>query len=172
MNLSQNLEVKVRVDDLQAIRREVIKLPPRDTKRLHQIDTYFRCETGRLKLREINDTRGELIWYDRPDEAEAKVSRYHIVHVDNPHALKLALDAALGTRGVVRKRREVHLWHNVRIHLDEVDDLGDYVEFEAVLGEGGDAEVSASRLSELTRRLALAGEEHVAVGYADLLGLR
>ena len=48
-------------------------------------------------------------------------------------ALKTALVAALGIRGVVHKRREIYLWHNVRIHLDEVAGLGALVEFEAVL---------------------------------------
>jgi len=34
----------------------------------------------------------------------------------------------------VSKRREIYLWHNVRIHLDAVTGLGSFVEFEAVLG--------------------------------------
>ena len=42
--------------------------------------------------------------------------------------LTVRLAEALGVRSVVRKRREIYLYHNVRIHLDEVCDLGRFLE--------------------------------------------
>ena len=83
--------------------------------------------------------------------------------------LAAALTAALGVRGQVRKRRAVHHWHNVRIHLDEVEGLGTFLEFEAVLSAGEDERASEERLRRLDE--ALRPGPDVAVGYADLLGL-
>ncbi|MGK3856667.1 class IV adenylate cyclase, partial [Enterococcus faecium] len=82
---------------------------------------------GRLKLREIDGQAAVLIWYDRPDHDAARLSKYHLVPVADPAALKAALTDALGVRGEVRKRREIYLWHNVRIHLDEVAGLGSFL---------------------------------------------
>src|SRR5919202_66755 len=87
---------------------------------------------GRLKMREQEPGGAELIAYERPDAAQASESRYRIAPVADPHALREALDAALGTTVVVDKRRHLLLWDGVRIHLDRVDGLGDFVELEGV----------------------------------------
>ena len=47
-------------------------------------------------------------------------------------ALRAALDDAYGTLVTVTKRRHLLLWEGVRIHLDEVEGLGSYLELEAV----------------------------------------
>ena len=108
--------------------------PPSGWATQHQIDTYFHCRHGRLKLRQIDGLRAELVWYARPDEEGPKPSDYQLVPLQNPETLKAALAAALGVRAVVEKRREIFLYHSVRIHLDDVVGLGHFIEFEAVLG--------------------------------------
>jgi predicted adenylyl cyclase CyaB len=85
--------------------------------------------------------------------------------------LKAALRAALGIRGEVRKRREILLWHNIRIHLDEVIKLGTFVEFEAVLSPSDDEPNAMARLQQLCTALAIQPTDHLAPSYADLLGL-
>ena len=74
-----------------------------------------------MKLREIEGQPAQLIWYVRPDEQAPKASDYLVVPVADAPLLKSALTAAFGVGGVVDKRREIFLWHNVRIHLDEVE---------------------------------------------------
>jgi predicted adenylyl cyclase CyaB len=136
-----------------------------------QTDTYFRVPHGRLKLREIEGQQAELIWYDRPDHGAARTSTYRRVPVPDPAGLKAALAAALGVRGEVRKRREITLWHNVRIHLDDVAGLGTFVEFEAVLSPADDEATAHVRLEELSWGLGIRPGDHLAASYADLLGL-
>jgi predicted adenylyl cyclase CyaB len=136
-----------------------------------QTDTFFPVPHGRLKLREIDAQPAVLIWYERPNQSEARLSSYHLVPVSDPAGLKTALTEALGVRGVVRKQREIFLWHNVRIHLDDVADLGTFIEFEAVLSDSDDAAVAHERLDYLCRLLNVHAADHVAVAYADLLGL-
>lgn len=169
-----NLEMKARYADLEEARRRLAGWSVRERFTMTQLDTYFRAANGRLKLREIereDERSAELIWYQRPDAAAAKTSTYQVVPVAEPIALKQALSAAMGERGVVHKTREVLLWENVRIHLDEVAELGTFIEFEAVLGPDDGETVSARRLEELEDVLGIEASSQVAVGYADLLGI-
>jgi adenylate cyclase, class 2 len=133
-----------------------------------QIDTYFASHHGRLKLREIVGVRAELIWYRRSDEARSRQSDYYVVPAPDPQKLKEALTAALGIRRQVRKRRRVLLWHNVRIHLDDVEGLGTFVEFEAVISASDDEATGHARLAELCRIMAISQGDCLASSYVDL----
>jgi len=135
-----------------------------------QTDTYFRVPAGRLKLRVIEGKPAVLIGYHRPDEPGVRGSDYYLVPVPDPELLLLALRAALGVRGTVRKQRDIWHWHNVRIHLDEVDKLGRFLELEAVLTAEADEGISRQRLQHLKQTLGMSPEE-IAGSYADLLGL-
>src|SRR5438046_3449290 len=104
MTPRRNLEHKFRCDDLAAVRAALPALAPRAAGVQVQTDTFFRARAGRLKLREIEGQPAVLIWYDRTDAAAAKLSTYHLVPVGDAALLRTALTAALGVRGVVRKR--------------------------------------------------------------------
>jgi len=170
-SLRHNLEIKARLADLDQARTRLQSLPLQAGGVQLQTDTYFQVHQGRLKLREIAGQPAVLIQYARPDAAAARVSCYYLVPVPEPALLKAALTAALGVRGVVCKRREIHFWHNVRIHLDEVDGLGSFVEFEAVLAAEDQLAAAQESLDQLCRLLALDPVAHLAPSYADLLHL-
>jgi predicted adenylyl cyclase CyaB len=89
--------------------------------------------------------------------------------VPDGDVLKAALAAALGTRGVVRKRREIYFWHNVRIHLDEVIGLGTFLELEAVLAPEDDENLAQERLDHLCEKLGIAENDLLGQSNADLL---
>ena len=139
---------------------------------LVQRDTYFHAVQGRLKLREEPGTMAELISYARADRTEARISSYRVVPVTDPDGLVHALADALGVRAVVEKERRLLLYENVRIHLDRVAGLGDFVELEAVVtGPGGPA-AEQGKVDELRRALDITDDRLVARGYADLLERR
>ncbi len=165
----RNLELKARHADLPAARTAALSLGARPAGIELQTDTYFHVPHGRLKLRVIDGQSAVLIWYERPDRATARLSAYHLVPVPDPTALTAALGGALRVRGEVKKRREILLWHNVRIHLDEVAGLGTFVEFEAVLGVEEEERTAAGRLEELCGALGIMHADQVAPAYADLL---
>jgi predicted adenylyl cyclase CyaB len=167
----QNLELKARCPDLEAARASVCHIGARVAGIEIQTDTFFRVPSGRLKLREIEGQPTALIWYDRPDELSARMSRYYLNSVPDAEKMKATLTAALGVRGVVHKCRAIYLWHNVRIHLDEVRDLGTFMEFEAVLGPGDELATARARLGHLCQVLGIVPADHLAIAYADLLGL-
>ena len=102
----RNIELKARLNDLPAARRVADALATQQLGIQDQIDTYFRCTNGRLKLRQIGGQTAQLIWYVRPSDPRPKASDYHIVAVPQPDALIAALRAAMGIVNVVRKRHE------------------------------------------------------------------
>lgn len=167
----RNVEIKARCADLAAARAIAGELCGDTGSVEHQCDTYFHVPHGRLKLREIEGQPAVLIGYSRPDQASARTSCYHLVPVADPALLKAALADTLGIRGAVRKRREIFLWKNVRIHLDAVESLGNFIEFEAVLA-AGDSETDADRVLEALRvRFGLDLAQFLGPSYSDLLGL-
>ena len=172
---ARNIELKCRCGDLSAARAAALSLSPRDGGTVRQVDTYFPVPHGRLKLREIVGggpiaSRSELIWYDRADAAQSRRSDYRLTPVSHPADLRAALAAALGVRGEVRKTRHLLLWHNVRIHLDAVDGLGSFVEFEAVMSPGETEADGHRRLDDLCRAMSVPPADYLTGSYSDLLG--
>lgn len=166
--MSRNIELKARLRSLDEARRVCGELASWHAAE-HQIDTYFVCRHGRLKLRERTGQPAQLVRYARPNGAEPRASDYDLVPVDHAAALKQALAAALGVLVIVEKDREIYLHKNVRIHLDCVDRLGDFFEFEAVLAAGDDEPAAARLVEELAAHLDVAVEDRVAGSYSDLL---
>jgi adenylate cyclase class 2 len=97
------------------------------------------------------------------------VSNYHLVPVLDPDATAAALADALGVRAVVEKARRLLLWRNVRIHLDTVAHLGNFVELEAVSDTPGGLVAEEAKITELRAALDIIDDRLVARGYADLL---
>lgn len=165
-----NLELKATDPDPAATAQRCAQLGAEDRGVLVQRDTYFAARTGRLKLREHGGGTAELIAYRRADATEPEESGYVLAQAADPQALEEALDAALGTVVVVSKRRRLFLWEHVRIHLDEVEGLGSFVELEALIGPGANTTEGASeQLDRLRSELAIDDDALVAVGYSDLL---
>ena len=165
----RNVELKARDPHPERSLERARALGAEDRGELRQRDTYFAAGRGRLKLREQEPGGAELIAYERADAAEARESRYRIAAVADPAALRDALDAALGTDVVVDKRRRLLLWEGVRIHLDRVDGLGDFVELEGVADAASDLAREGALVDRLRAELAIADDAIEATGYADLL---
>ena len=167
--MPRNVEIKARVTDADALRRAADALSDGPAELLEQRDTFFAVPRGRLKLRELASERCELIAYDRPDEPGAKLSEYHLIRSSDPVAFLDVLSAALPVRGVVAKRRWLYLVGQTRIHVDEVEGLGTFMELEVVL-DGGQPIEEGHRIAErLMEELGVAGAERIRCAYIDLL---
>jgi len=161
--------LKARLADMEAARKVARALATKQLGAQHQVDTYFHCRRGRLKIRQIDGLSAQVVWYARPNEPGPKPSDYVLVPISNPETLKAALTAALGVRCVVEKRREVFLRGNVRIHLDEVAGLGSFLEFEAVLGPEVDDAEGQSQVDHLAEQFSLDRGSLVPGSYADMV---
>lgn len=136
---------------------------------LRQEDTFFACDEGRLKLRRFSDGSGELIFYQRPDSTGPAESRFSKTPVDEPITMLTVLGDALGIVGEVRKRRELYLVGQTRIHLDEVEDLGTFVELEVVLTDDQTAADGEATAHRLMADLGIGEDDLIDVAYVDLL---
>jgi homotetrameric cytidine deaminase len=165
----RNVELKARDPDPARTLALALEAGAEDLGEIAQRDTYFSGARERLKLREQEPGESELIAYGRPNETQARVSEYRRVPVSDAGALREALDASLGTVVVVDKRRRLLLWEGVRIHLDEVDGLGSFLELEAVAPEGSDLSAERDKVERLRGELGVDDGNLVATGYSDLL---
>jgi predicted adenylyl cyclase CyaB len=170
--MATNLEIKARIRDFDKVRGLVEQLSDRPCEMIQQEDTFFYTSNGRLKLRTLAPDRGELIYYKRENSSGPRQSHYLKSTTTNPNSLKAVLSAALGVRGVVRKQRLLYKVGNTRIHLDEVNGLGSFLELEVVLSPGQTTEQGEATASELMMKLGIQKADLVDVAYIDLLESR
>jgi adenylate cyclase class 2 len=163
----RNVEIKAVDDDPARTLERALALGASDEGVLAQRDTYFAVPAGRLKLREQEPGGDELIAYERPDAAAVRVSAYRLVPVAHARELRAALEATTGIRVVVAKRRRLLLWETVRIHLDEVEGLGSFVELEAVVDAGSDPARERELIADVRAALEIGDAALLEGSYAD-----
>lgn len=164
-----NIEIKARARDFEQIRSRAEQLSDTPVEIIPQEDIFFNVEKGRLKLRIQAPDQSQLIYYTRPDQEGPKRSDYHISRSPDPQNLKRVLELAYGVRGVVRKTRYLYLAGQTRIHLDDVQNLGQFMELEVVLEEG-QSDAEGQRIAEeLMSALGVARTDLIDGAYMDLL---
>jgi predicted adenylyl cyclase CyaB len=164
-----NIEIKARVRDLAAMQQRAEALSDAPVVVIPQEDIFYNVPGGRLKLRVLSPNRAQLIYYTRLDAAGPKRSDYQIYATSDPEGLKKVLALALGVRSVVRKRRFLYLAGQTRIHLDEVDGLGEFIELEVVLRPGQTDAEGQAIAAELMAKLGVEQADLIEGAYVDLL---
>jgi len=164
-----NIEIKARVTDFDSLKQAAEWLSDTPCQVIPQVDTFFNCSHGRIKLRELSPQCGQLVYYLRQDIVGPKHSEYKIFETDDPAALKLILSQAFGVRGVVSKVRYLYLVGQARIHLDDVLGLGKFMELEVVL-QPGQTDVEGQAIAEnLMKRLGIKDKDLIDSAYMDLM---
>ncbi|CAN5649377.1 hypothetical protein BH10BAC5_BH10BAC5_03440 [soil metagenome] len=97
----------------------------------NQTDTYFNCKNGRLKLRE-GTIENSLIHYNRADLEGPKRSDVKLIKIREASEMKSILSETNGILKTVIKRRKIFFIRNVKFHIDEIENLGSFVEIEAI----------------------------------------
>jgi predicted adenylyl cyclase CyaB len=167
--MRRNIEIKARVEELESVRARVEKMADEGPSTLHQEDTFFNSPGGRLKLRLSPGRPAELIYYERSDASTPSESRYLIYEAPDGEVLRGILGTALGDRAVVKKRRTLFMVGQTRVHLDEVEHLGAFVELEVVLRDDQSSEDGEEVASSLMQNLGITADQLVAEAYVDLL---
>ena len=169
----QNIEIKARLDDSSRVERQLEALGARRMWRRWQQDTFYKVpQLGAmpswLKLREAEDSPPEVIGYCRaPPHGGPHASDYEIIIVKEAEAWKRLFGRVLPDDKVVKKTRTLWLYENTRIHLDSVDDLGEFIELETVVnGPPDSARAETLRIMEI---LHLDESDCIQGAYRDLL---
>jgi predicted adenylyl cyclase CyaB len=164
-----NIEIKARITDREATIKLVERISDSKPVSFYQEDTFFFSLKGRLKLRVFADSSGELIYYERPDTSKPGLSEYQRIEVADPAYIKECFSKILGIRGTICKQRTLYTVGKTRIHLDKVDDLGDFLELEVVLGPDVTVEKGKEIAEDLMNRLEIDPRNLVSCAYIDLL---
>jgi adenylate cyclase class 2 len=163
----QNIEFKSELRDIEAARAQCRSLGAERIGVLEQTDQYFRLTDGRLKRREAPGEPIEWIYYHRPQHVRPRMCNYSILTEEQAH--RRWGTASLKTWIIVRKSRELWMLDNVRIHLDEVAELGRFLEFEAIVSQEHDVKACHEAIDRLRDAFRPVLGEPIGVGYVDLL---
>ena len=167
--MSRNIEIKARIEGADAWVAKIALFADEGPIDIAQDDTFFRCDTARLKLRAFSGGAGELIYYRRADEYGPKESFYLRSPTSAPDSLRECLTLAYGRVGRVRKHRKLFMVGRIRVHLDEVESLGHFLELEVVLANDEPAEVGVREARELMEKLDIEPHQLINGAYVDLL---
>ncbi|TRY64374.1 hypothetical protein TCAL_07940 [Tigriopus californicus] len=167
--MPRNVEIKARVSNLDAVRLRAAQLSNFPEKLIRQRDTFFQCDSGRLKLRFLEGEESQLIFYQRDDQEGPKLSNYHWADIGKPEVLENVLGLAYGVKGTVIKTRYLYLVGQTRVHCDQVEGLGDFAELEVVLRDDQTPEEGEVIAHELMAELGIFKEDVQSCAYMDLI---
>lgn len=167
--MARNIEIKAHANNFKRQLDAGAALSDHPLTTLLQEDTFFNVPSGRLKLRESPDSPAMLIFYNRINTQGPKLSDYHITETDDVAGLKSVLTKAYGVRAVVKKERSLYMSGRTRLHFDQVENLGQFIELEVVLSDNHSLEDGEAEAQDLMSRLNIKASDLVDVAYVDLL---
>lgn len=165
------VELKAKVDDLDVVRKKLILLGTKYIGTFRQIDVYFEVPEGKLKLREVEGSnKAELIYYKRENIAGPKKDDVFILKVQEPEVFKNTLKRLLKINAIVEKIREIYQYQGTQIHLDKVEKLGNFVEFERKTSANAQTiKKNQQILEKLMEKLGIKPKNLEKLSYSDLI---
>lgn len=164
-----NIEFKAKCNNILEAEQKLLQLLPKFIGEDHQIDTYFNVTNGRLKLREGN-IENSLIYYERANTKDVKQSNVILYNHTPNQQLKDLLTTVHGVKVVVDKKRKIYFIDNVKFHFDTVENLGTFIEVEAIDTDGT---IPVEKLQEQCNFYAqffnISSYDYIAYSYSDLL---
>lgn len=134
-----------------------------------QVDTYFKVKEGRLKLREGN-IENSLIFYKRKNQDGPKNSHVELVKLEKQSGIKDLLTKSNGVLTKVQKERKIFFAENVKIHLDKVEELGSFLEIEAIDESGKlEKEELENQCKNFMEKFGVKEKDLVSCSYSDLI---
>mgnify|MGYP001564535197 CR=1 FL=1 len=166
----KNIELKIFLDDFKDINFILKKIGAKYKGKFHQVDVYYWCKGGRLKLRKIDGQNFELIFYKRSDSNHSRLSDYQIFSIPKKRIkpIKSILNKVYGEKNIVRKERSLWIYKHTRIHFDNVVKLGKFLELETVM-EKINFKQAMKEYDKIVKMLNLSKYKIYNKSYSDLL---
>src|SRR5690348_9216859 len=125
----RNVEIKVASSKEEHLRLlKYAKDHGREVTSVFQLDTYYKCTPGnRLKIRKFDVDEAEIIYYERSDASEPRLSSYEktrVIGSDNVRSLETTFEKVHERTVRVENHRSFFIVYGTRVHLDEIDALG------------------------------------------------
>ena len=166
----ENIELKGKIESLEHARKVCEQIGAEfEWQRLQQ-DIYYAIGDERLKLRIADNEPRYLVHYLRPSTESARKCESRILRLENCcHSdARSFFNTALKPCAQVVKTRQLFMWQGVRIHLDSVKGLGDFIEFEHPIGKYTREEAKARTLS-LVALFGIRESDIVLGSYSDMV---
>ena len=168
--MRQNYEIKAKMFNYDVAKWKAMAFIKKFENKHHDVqqqkDVYFKIRGKRLKLRIINKESGNLILYKRDEKSVRRISKYLLADTNNPEELEQILKNFFEVLVVVDKKREIFIADNIRIHLDKVKGLGNFIEFEVIYNSFNSAK---KIMDDLIEYFELAESGFIKGSYSDLL---
>ncbi|CAJ0607910.1 unnamed protein product [Cylicocyclus nassatus] len=168
-NMRQSIVLKARVYDMEQAENAIFDLTESLGTFFVQEDVYFNVPKGNLKLRIMHPNRcGQLIYNSLSKKSGHKLSESQVTEVEDVYSIRATLNAALGERGTITKKRRVFTMDDVRIYLDDVDQIGHFIDIAVPLSSSQPDECYA-RAKEIRERLKIQEDALVPAAYLDMM---
>ncbi|XP_055387180.1 uncharacterized protein LOC129615824 [Condylostylus longicornis] len=169
----RNVEIKAKIGSDEEFQKRIDiakNLTSSIGELIIQRDVFFKSQSGRLKLRYLQPpSKSQLLYYDRPDLEGPKLSQYDKIEVDEPEKLEKILATTNGIIGIVKKERLLFMHQTTRIHLDKVEGLGNYLEFEVGLSVEQTVEEGQKIAKEMMETFQINEKDLIVGAYLDKL---
>ena len=162
----QSLDMKAELRDPAIARAICEKLGAAHAERVEQTDEYYRIPDARLKKRTTNEGV-EYIFYTRVDRAGTRLNQFTIYDEQAGRDRFGSISPPVVT--TVRKVRDVYQYRNGRIHLDDVEGLGTFIEFEALITPERDVVTAHKTLDDLWKHFRPVMGEVISASYSELV---
>ena len=160
-----NLEIKIQLDSHESALTVIKQLPAIFVKDINQKDIYYKMQGSLLKLR-VEDEGDCLIKYNRDEINPDRFSDYDVVYIKSSGSEKV-FNSIFTIEATVIKKRSLYLYDNTRIHLDTVQGLGTFMEFETLVLNGMDD--AKERFSFLIKKFGIDTTKQIKCSYRDLI---
>jgi adenylate cyclase len=167
--MSRNIETKAPINNMKICFDIAQSLSSSAPELIEQEDYFFNCENGRLKLRIFSADKGELIFYNRENCSAPKTSEYFTSVTNEPSKLLQVLKNSYGIRGIVKKTRTLFLIGRSRVHIDQVESLGNFLEFEVILSGVEDTNDGKREAYRLMNLFGIEKDSLIDCAYIDLI---
>ena len=174
--MGMEVEVKAYAEDLKEVEARIREMGAELTWEGEQVDTYYNhperdfAKTDEA-LRIRNEKSDSFLTYKGPKVDELSKTREEIqFSIENAEAAgKVLVKLGFSTAGIVKKYRKKFKLQDLKISLDRVDGLGDFVEVEALDTNRSEHEVSKTRDRIIAIMDELGLEKRERTSYLELL---
>ena len=167
--MSSNIEFKAKLNNRNLAENIIAKYSQASPEILKQQDIFYNFKPGRLKMRTVNSSESELIFYIRHNITGIKISKFNRIKLKNPRLVNSVLSKLMGKIGEVKKIRTLYLKENIRFHLDEVIGLGNFIEVEYILPKNERRELAEKKVDDIIKILKIKKKDFIDVSYMDMI---
>lgn len=162
-----NLELKIKLSSFDEVKNILNKNQIEFIGTLNQKDIYYKkVNSGSLLKLRIENGKKSLIYYSRDEKKQNRWSDYYVTAIDGKDAEKV-FEVIFGVKTVVEKQRSLYYFMDTRIHLDEVKNLGFFLELETLIIK--DKKDAKLRFEKVIDTLNLDTGKQIRKSYSDLI---